>query len=160
MAKEKPIAALSFSIEVVNQTSQRLVKKDIRVFAEAALTLLAKSHQFRDFQMDLTVAFVSAAEIRKINKKYRRKNKPTDVLSFFSDFALGDLILSPEVIRQNAKTHGVRFKDELTYVLLHGILHLLGYDHESSAQDAQEMFQLQDRLYNQLATSFALKPVR
>lgn len=102
---------------------------------------------------NLSIVFVSLLEIKKLNKKYRNKNHPTDVLSFgqvlsFNPSAggqifkkdLGEIIVCPEVVKRNVKKYGVLttggFKKELTKVMIHGILHLAGYDHERAKKEA------------------------
>jgi len=91
----------------------------------------------------VSVAFVSPAEMQKLNKKYRKKDKPTDVLSFekVSDFKeeAAEIIICPQVVRENATTSKLSLKKELAKMLIHGILHALGYDHEKSAPDAVKM---------------------
>lgn len=154
MTKSEP------SIELINQTQKRVPRKKLVSFASMALRILAKDHRLQFELASLTLVFVSKSSIRKINQQYRNKDKPTDVLSFSADEGLGELVLCYEVIQAYAKEHGVRTQDELTYVVLHGILHLLGYDHEGSKKKADQMFQLQDKLYNRLAKHFSLKPVQ
>jgi probable rRNA maturation factor len=93
-------------------------------------------------QIDLSVAFISSAEIKKANKKYRNKNKPTDVLAFEPNAKISNLaevIICPEVVRENAKKFGVTFKQELLKVFIHGVLHVCGYDHEKSMRDSEIM---------------------
>ena|SRR3989338_8705850 len=81
---------------------------------------------------NISIAFVNSATIKKLNTKYRRKHKPTDVLSFGrvldlkSDFS--EVVICPEVVKKNG--------DELAKILIHGILHVLGYDHERSKSQA------------------------
>ena len=91
----------------------------------------------------VSVAFVSPAEMQKLNKRYRKKDKPTDVLSFekVSDFKeeAAEIIICPQVVRENATTSKLSLKKELAKMLIHGILHALGYDHEKSAPDAVKM---------------------
>ena len=93
---------------------------------------------------NLSLAFVSSKEIQKINKKYRKKNKPTDVLSFEKVFHFKDnfseVIICPEVVKQSLKNpNKAIFKKELAKVLTHGILHTLGYDHEVSKAEEERM---------------------
>lgn len=109
----------------------------------------------KNLQKDLTVVFVTAKEIKKLNKQFRGKDKPTDILSFadIMDEQLGELILCPEIIVKQAKEHGLTQKQEYAYMLLHGVLHLLGYDHEEPTE-AKKMFKLQDDLFA------ALMPLR
>ncbi len=78
---------------------------------------------------DLSIALVDKATIKKLNKKYRKKDKPTDVLSFSYD-GLGEIVISPEIVKKNAKKFKSAFRKELARVLIHGVLHLLGEDHE------------------------------
>lgn len=102
---------------------------------------------------DLVVAFVTKTEIQKLNRTYRGKNKPTDVLSFEGDPVngdLGELAISPEVISKQAREHGLLVREELGYMVLHGILHLLAYDHETGERDAKTMFDLQDAIFDRL----------
>ncbi len=148
------------SVELINQTQRRIPRKNLLAFATKALEVLKKDHATQMRDGSLTLVFVTKPGIRKINKQFRKKDKATDVLSFSSDEGLGELLLCYEVIQAYAKEHGVRVQDELTYVVLHGILHLLGYEHEESEKQAREMFQLQDQLYNRLAKRFSLKPVQ
>lgn len=86
----------------------------------------------------ISLAFVDAKEIKKLNKNFRKKNKPTDVLSFAleENGYLGEIIICPEIVKENAKKYGVPTKQEIMKVFIHGILHLLGYDHEKSEKEA------------------------
>lgn len=97
---------------------------------------------------DLTVCFVNDREIARLNKKFRRKAEPTDVLSFPAEANgsarfqfergkafLGDIAISPETARRHAQRDGRSLDSELRVLMLHGVLHLLGYDHE--ADDGQ-----------------------
>jgi len=105
----------------------------------------------------VTICLVSSADIAKWNRAYRGKNRPTDVLSFTtaepsvqqrvrklsgqrisaqSDDGvslpyLGDIAIAPAIARQNARRLGREFNDEMRILILHGILHLMGYDHET-----------------------------
>jgi probable rRNA maturation factor len=88
----------------------------------------------------LSIVLVGPEEIKKLNKKYRKKNEPTDVLSFSGESQkfivpdetekeLGEIVICPSVVRKNAKKFQSVFEKEMAKVLIHGILHLLGYDH-------------------------------
>lgn len=92
---------------------------------------------------NLSIAFVSPGEIQKLNKKYRKKDKPTDVLSFqkvsqFKD-ECAEIIICPAVVREKAKDSKLSLKRKLASILIHGILHALGYDHEKSEKEAEKM---------------------
>ena len=78
---------------------------------------------------DLSIVLVGQGRIRELNKKYRGKNKTTDVLSFQYD-ELGEVIICLREVKKNAKKFGSTYKKELARILIHGILHILGYDHE------------------------------
>ncbi len=95
------------------------------------------------------MVFLDSQSAKKINYEFRKKNYATDVLSFspIEPGSLGELVMCPDVLKKQAREHGLSFRQELTYMLLHGILHLLGYDHEKSAAEAKKMFQIQDRLF-------------
>ncbi len=98
-------------------------------------------------------------EIQKINSEFRGKDKPTDVISFaYRDEPfpinegiaeeLGDLYISIDTARRQADEYGVTLADELKRLTIHGILHLLGYDHEKSEEDESIMMSLEDKLFN------------
>lgn len=97
---------------------------------------------------ELSIAVVSAEEIADLNEKYRDVTGPTDVLSFGCDdpcpvesdqpVAIGDVVIAPEIAIQQAQELGRTVEEELNLLLVHGILHLLGYDHESD-EDAAVM---------------------
>lgn len=94
-------------------------------------------------EVELSVALVDDATIHALNREFRHKDKPTDVLSFPQfdpvpvDVAglLGDVILSIETARRQAKLHRRPLLAELTMLLAHGILHLLGHDHRDDAEE-------------------------
>ena len=101
-------------------------------------------HQFmQDFDADeseLVVRLVSPIEIQVLNKEYRSKNQVTNVLSFSSDIPLeigetilGDVVICVDVVREEAVLGGKAFLDHLNHMAIHGILHLLGYDHDDLA---------------------------
>ncbi len=99
----------------------------------------------------LSITFVGARKIRQLNRQYRRMDSATDVLSFgyageLEDGLplLGDIVLCPEMAARNAFRWNTTPERELGRLLIHGILHLLGFDHET---DSGEMKQLQKRLF-------------
>ena len=86
---------------------------------------------------ELLIRLVSPVEIQVLNKEYRDKNQVTNVLSFQSDIAdeveesiLGDVVICVDVVREEALFGNKKFGDHLTHMAVHGILHLLGHDHE------------------------------
>ena len=92
----------------------------------------------------MTVALVSDARMRAINRRFRGMDYATDVLSFPSDSPhLGDIVIATGVARRQARTAGHGATEELRILALHGLLHLLGYDHE---RDNGQMARVERRL--------------
>ena len=93
----------------------------------------------------MTVAIVPDARVRALNRQYRRTDKPTDVLSFPAGERgyLGDVVIAAGVARRQAKAAGHSLHTEFRVLALHGLLHLLGYDHE---RDDGRMSRLERRL--------------
>lgn len=109
---------------------------------------------------EVSISFVTDEEIRELNKTYRDLDEKTDVLSFpmyttedthfvvdHEDelIMLGDIIISIDTARQQATDYGHSFLRELGFLIIHGFLHLLGYDHETE-QEEQEMFSRQEEI--------------
>lgn len=131
-------------IEVVNR--QRRLKVDTKTwttFAAKALEAIGRSDS------SATIAFVSDKSIQKLNQQFRGVDKATDVLSFPADEpnTLGDVAISVETAASQAKANGLSFENEIAQLILHGLLHLSGYDHET---DNGEMNRLELRLRRQL----------
>ena len=119
-------------------------KKDIKIY----LFKICKHLLINKASINLIVT--DNEYIQKINKDYRNKDKPTDVISFvyidppFPDINsknkfLGDIFISLEKASSQAKDYEVTLKDEIKRLLVHGVLHLIGYDHERSKEDEYEM---------------------
>jgi len=101
-----------------------------------------------DTSVEISIIFVTDTEMRKLNKQYRNKDKTTDVLSFPMNEEikkgshmniLGDIVISPTQARRDAKKRGISYEEELKFLLIHGFLHLLGYDHEISRKEELRM---------------------
>jgi len=92
--------------------------------------------------------FVSTAEMRKLNRTYRKIDRPTDVLSFETagvpDY-LGDIVICPGYAQAQAKLHKADIREELLRLMIHGVLHLRGYDHCTPRQKVK-MFKLQEQI--------------
>ena len=123
--------------------------------AEIALEMLGLS-----FSPIISVSFVNNKYIHKINKKYRGIDRETDVISFaFLDgdenkdhllksqevVALGDIYISVDKAKEQAQTYGHPLERELSFLFVHGLLHLLGYDHMTK-EDEEVMFSLQEKI--------------
>lgn len=89
---------------------------------------------------DLSIAFVEPKISKKLNKTYRQKNKPTNVLSFSLSKDKGELVLCREVIQREAKSMKKRYSDWLVFLIVHGMLHLKGYDHGEKMEKLEEKF--------------------
>jgi len=134
-------------IEINNLTKFSVDKKTFSTVAKKVLSgENRETPARRQAEKTISLAFVEKAEIKKINKKFRKKNKATDVLSFElkdGDF-LGEVVICPEVVKENAQKYRNAFKSEMIKVFIHGILHLLGYDHEQTKRQAEEMEKKQE----------------
>ena len=128
-------------IEINNQTDYAVDKK---LFYTVAKNVLKGENRETE---KVSLAFVGKAEIKKLNKKFRNKNKATDVLSFElkQNNILGEIVICPEVVKENAKKFGVTGKSEMLKVFVHGILHLCGYDHEKSEAEEKVMEAKQEK---------------
>jgi probable rRNA maturation factor len=135
-------------IEVVNR--QRAVSVDCerwREFATKALELVPNAGAGG------TIAFVSDRTMRELNRMWRHKGGTTDVLSFpaepaeFEEPTLGDVVISVEQAARQAKDNELSFENEVAQLILHGLLHLCGYDHET---DDGEMNALELKLRRRL----------
>lgn len=106
---------------------------------------------------EVSVVFVSEMASKKLNKHYRGINKSTDVLSFEGDgaFSLGELVLSQSVIKKKSKNSNLSLKLYIQLMVSHGLLHLLGYTHETSKKDEFEMLSLQNKLVRKVAAKLA-----
>lgn len=138
-------------IEVLNRQRRRKINtKQWREFAEQALQAIGNK------KTDASIVFVSDEAIKKLNRQFREKNYATDVLSFPSEPEtfeveqqkdLGEVVISVQRAASRARANGLTFSNEVKQLILHGLLHLSGYDHET---DKGEMNRLELRLRKQL----------
>jgi len=144
---------MEYILQINNKTKTKISKKEIKaVFRETIESALGNSFLGKNFELSL--ALVNEEEIRLLNRQYRRKDRPTDVLSFAEfenlnklpsndakiaedDIFMGELIVCPEYIRKNAIEDKESFDFAMAYIISHGILHLLGFPH------GKKMFSLQ-----------------
>jgi len=131
----------------VNKAKARLPlsKKEISLIAKAVFgALKIKSSPI------FSITLLSEMEIAKLNKAYRQKDKPTDILSFpmaDEEGGIGDIFLAPSFIAKQLKKEKKTAKRWYTRLIIHGLLHLYGYDHEKEA-DYRKMFKLEQKIYN------------
>ncbi|MBM3250971.1 MAG: rRNA maturation RNase YbeY [Candidatus Nealsonbacteria bacterium] len=118
-------------IEINNLTRSKINKKFLEGVAKKVLKEENKEG------VDLSVVLVGEARMREINRGYRGKNKATDVLSFGN--GLNEIVICPREVKKNVKKYKSAFQKELVRVLIHGILHLLGYKHKKGGREAKKM---------------------
>lgn len=151
-------------VEVSRQaTKSRVVStEEVRSAAEAMLRALKLP------RAELSVLLCDDATIHALNRDYRKKNKPTDVLAFamregddghLAGDLLGDVIISLETATRQAKERGAVTRDEVMMLLAHGLLHLLGWDHQTDADD-QRMRAETDRMLAVIRRAAAAKAKR
>lgn len=122
-------------IEIGDKTEELL-----RRIAEVCLNI-----EGYDLDWEISVSFVTNDEIRELNREYRGKDEPTDVLSFpfedefgLDERMLGDIVISTEKVVQQAKDLGHSLQREISYLAVHSMFHLMGYDH-LEADEKKEM---------------------
>jgi probable rRNA maturation factor len=123
--------------EIINQ--QRKIKLETANFEKFAAQAVNTINEAKG--KELSVAFVSDRKIKELNRIFRDKNRPTDVLSFpyetdrydylETENFLGDIVISVETAEKQAKENNLTLEAEIKQLILHGILHLIGYDHET-----------------------------
>lgn len=139
--------------EIINQQRKVKIETDsFEKFAAQAVNAITEAKG-----KHLTVAFVSDRRIKELNSIFRDKNRPTDVLSFpyepdqydylETENFLGDIVISVEQAARQAKENNLTLENEIKQLILHGILHLVGYDH---ATDGGEMNRLELKLRRKL----------
>ena len=102
---------------------------------------------------EITLVLCGNNFISDLNYKHRGLNEPTDVLSFHMnennaiiDPLLGDIVISVDMAKENCLSSGLMLNEEIIYLFTHGLLHLIGYDHESSMACEEEMYNIQDKI--------------
>ncbi len=132
---------------------QAIARLDVPLLRRTIRKIL--KHLGRD-KDELSILLVEDREIRNINRTYLKRDRPTNVIAFpmlegpFRNLhpqVLGDVVLSVETAGRDAEKEGLALEDEILFLLIHGILHLLGYDHEGSAYRARRMGQKQRELF-------------
>ena len=132
----------------------------IRHLLQVAKTTLATEHQKRQAEdipknMEISLVFTDDEGIRTLNREFRQKDTATDVLSFplyqaeeplLPHTSLGDIVISVERMAEQAKAYGPSQDRELSFLFVHGLLHLLGYDHELSPAEESLQFHRQDEV--------------
>lgn len=140
-------------IEINNLTREKIDKNFLKEVAKKVL--IGENRKERD----LSITLVGPGRIKELNKKYRRKNQITDVLAFAVDstfqtpdsrFNFDEIIICPAQVKKNAKKFNTTFREELVRVLIHGILHILGYNHEKGGGETERMENKQEQYLKQI----------
>jgi probable rRNA maturation factor len=126
------------NVDVISDTKfwNKKIKKTDNFF-NSLINFFPKKYRFIKKRISLTVLLSNNKNIKKLNKKFRNKNKPTDILSFPAENKvnikkisyLGDIIISYEFMNKPKNLTNIEFKKKVVKIFIHGFLHLLGYDH-------------------------------
>jgi len=124
---------------MVKEKKWREVFPNIELFCKDVIIVGIKEIQNRLHEKELSLVLTNSLEMRKLNKQYRGKDKPTNVLSFSSnDPFLGDIVLDLETIQKEANVEKKKFENHVAHLLIHGLLHLHGFTH-GDEQAAEKM---------------------
>jgi probable rRNA maturation factor len=148
------------NIDVVSESnlwSKKIKKAD--VFFNSLVKVFPKKYRFIKKNVSLTILLSNNKNIKKLNKKFRNKNKVTDVLSFPSEKKfnikkssyLGDIVVSYDFINKPKALSVLEFKNKVTKIFIHGFLHLLGYDH-IKLKDFRKMLIEEENIFKTIET--------
>jgi len=143
------------SIDVVSESNlwnKKIKKAD--VYFNSLVKVFPKKYRFIKKKVSLTILLSNNKNIKKLNKKFRNKNKATDVLSFPSEKKInikkspyiGDIIISYDFMNKPKALSILEFKNKVTKIFIHGFLHLLGYDH-IKLKDFKVMLTEEEKIY-------------
>lgn len=147
-------------MKVIIKNHQRLIRINLRKIKKDSLKLLTS---FNLDRAELGILFVGDRRMKCLYRIHRNMNRTTDVLSFplyhsikempsDFEFLLGDVVINPHAAQRQAVTYGVSFNEEMRRLLIHGFLHLLGYDHEGTRYQAKRMRKMERDLRDTLET--------
>ena len=151
------------SIDVVSESnlwSKRIKKPTI--FFNSLAQGFPKKYRFIKKKISFTILLSNNKNIKKLNKKFRNKNKSTDVLSFPSEKKIdikkspyiGDIVFSYEFMNKPKGSSSLEFKNKISKIFIHGFLHLLGYDH-IKLKDFKKMLVEEEKIYKTVKTKIA-----
>lgn len=159
------------SVLIDNRQEDVEVDEKLESLTEKVVEKVLEHEEWED-EVEVSVSFVDNEEMRSLNREYRGIDSTTDVLSFpmmeFSDeefeedeedaeyieeeLPLGDIVISMEKAKEQAQEYGHSFEREFAFLLVHGMLHLLGYDHENE-EDEKTMFEKQENILREMNLS-------
>lgn len=155
------------AIKVMIRNNQKKIKLPVglRLLVRKCCQAVLVSENF-DKSAEVSVSFVDNNEIRRLNRLYRDKDKPTDVLSFplgengvydvnneTGAVLLGDVVISIETAIKQAKMYNHPLEREVGFLTVHSMLHLLGYDHETSPLEAERMHEKEEMVLERLGVT-------
>lgn len=155
------------AIKVMIRNNQKKIKLPVglRLLVRKCCQAVLVSENF-DRSAEVSVSFVDNNEIRRLNRLYRDKDKPTDVLSFplgengvydinneTGAVLLGDVVISIETAIKQAKMYNHPLEREVGFLTVHSMLHLLGYDHETSPLEAERMHEKEEMVLERLGVT-------
>ena len=156
------------SVLIDNRQEEIIVDEVMEAFVVQVVEKVLTYEECED-EFEVSISFVGNEEMRSLNKEYRNIDKETDVLSFplvefieeelnaedenaeyiEEEIALGDIVISMKKALEQSEEYGHSFNRELAFLLIHGMLHLLGYDHDEEASES-EMFDKQEEILKRL----------
>ncbi len=153
--------SLKLQVDVINRqrkikiSPQRVLSSSKKILRLLSKEICQKASEGKI--ISISVVLIGSKKMKEINYKYRGKNYLTDVLSFSfidetheDEIYLGEILINPEKALIQARQYRATFWQEINRLLVHGILHLLGYDHEASPQDAKKMRQMENKILKAL----------
>ena len=145
---------------VIDNVNWKKKLKNTDLFINKILKSFPKKYQFNGKKVILTVLLSNNKKIKQLNKKFRKKDKPTDILSFpfgkkisKSIVYLGDIIISYDFINKPKSLNISQFKDKLAKIFIHGFLHLVGFDH-IKISEFKKMNKEELKIYNLVKKKF------
>ena len=151
------------SIDVVSESNLWNAKiKKKNNFFKSLVSFFPKKYKFVGKKINLTILLSNNNNIKRLNKNFRNKNKPTDVLSFpfekkfnlkKSNY-LGDIVISYEFMNRPKTLSNLAFKERVIKIFIHGFLHLLGHDH-IKLKDFKKMIKEEEKIYKFIETKIA-----
>ncbi|WP_208437764.1 rRNA maturation RNase YbeY [Bartonella taylorii] len=146
------------TIDITIENSGWNDEKMLYNITEKALTTTMHHLSLENVVSEVSLLFTDDKHMAQINAQWRNKNEPTNVLSFPAfplkvgqtpGLILGDIIIAREIVALEASTEGKLFQDHLTHMIVHGVLHLLGYNHETD-EEADQMEKLEKEILQKL----------
>jgi len=152
---------ISIDVVLENNLWKKKIKNEDNYF-NSLVRFFPKKYRFIKKKISLTILLSNNKNIKKLNKKFRNKNKSTDILSFPSEKKLnikntpyiGDIVISYEFMNKPKILNTLEFKNKVTKIFIHGFLHLLGYDH-IKLKDFKKMIAEEKKIYEAIKTKIA-----